>query len=35
MVYGSPTLAGGKLYVATCNVNRQPQDSVIVCIGEE
>jgi outer membrane protein assembly factor BamB len=35
MVYGSPTLAGGKLYVATCNINRQPQDCAIVCIGEE
>jgi outer membrane protein assembly factor BamB len=35
MVYGSPTLAGGKLFVATCNINRQPQDSVVVCIGEE
>jgi outer membrane protein assembly factor BamB len=34
MVYGSPTLAGGKLFVATCNVERQPQDSVVVCIGQ-
>ncbi|MHB1425228.1 MAG: outer membrane protein assembly factor BamB family protein [Gemmataceae bacterium] len=36
MIYGGPVLAGGRLYVATCNLEgsnaRQP--TVVVCIGE-
>jgi outer membrane protein assembly factor BamB len=37
MVYGGPVLSGGKLYVATCNLEgpfvRQP--TVVACIGEK
>lgn len=37
MVYGGPTLHGGKLYVATCNLEgpyaRQP--TIVVCIGSK
>lgn len=36
MVFGSPTLADGKLYVATCNLESGPNQTktVVVCIGE-
>jgi hypothetical protein len=37
MIYGGPVLRGGRLYVATCNVDgmyaRQP--TVVVCIGDK
>jgi len=36
MVFGSPALAGGKLYVATCNLESGPNQTktVVVCIGQ-
>lgn len=35
MVFGSPTLSGGRLYVATCNIEVANQTkTVVVCIGE-
>jgi outer membrane protein assembly factor BamB len=36
MVYGSPVVHGGKLYVATCNIEgeRVGKGNVVVCIGE-
>ena len=36
MVYGSPVVHGGKLYVGTCNIEGKwtGQETVIVCIGE-
>jgi outer membrane protein assembly factor BamB len=34
MVYGSPIVHGGRLYVATCNLAKQGAN-VIVCIGEK
>lgn len=36
MVYGSPVVAGGRLYVATCNLDYPPQASktAVVCLGD-
>lgn len=36
MVYGSPVLHGGRLYVATCNIEGKATggETVVVCIGE-
>jgi hypothetical protein len=36
MVYGSPIVDGGRLYVATCNVegDNSRQATAVVCIGE-
>ena len=36
MVYGSPVVHGGRLYVGTCNIEGKwtGQETVIVCIGE-
>lgn len=36
MVYGSPAVAGGRLYVATCNIEGKGVggETVVVCIGE-
>src|SRR6185503_3757430 len=36
MVYGSPVVHGGRLYVGTCNLEGKwtGQETVIVCIGE-
>jgi hypothetical protein len=37
MLYGSPTLAGGRLYLATCNFGLPglSPETVVVCIGEK
>jgi outer membrane protein assembly factor BamB len=37
MVYGGPVVAGGKIYVATCNLEGPNirQETVVVCIGEK
>lgn len=37
MVYGSPTVAGGRLFVATCNFGLPglSPETVVVCIGEK
>jgi outer membrane protein assembly factor BamB len=37
MVYGSPTLSGGRLYLATCNFGLPglSPETVLVCIGEK
>jgi outer membrane protein assembly factor BamB len=37
MVYGSPVVAGGRLYVATCNLEGDSSQagSVVVCIGNK
>ena len=36
MVYGSPVVAGGRLYVATCNLDSASKSAtVIVCIGDK
>ncbi len=35
-IYGSPVLAGGRLYVSTCNISAQgAAKTVIVCIGDK
>lgn len=35
-IYGSPVLAGGRLYVSTCNIGVQgAAKTVVVCIGEK
>jgi outer membrane protein assembly factor BamB len=36
MVYGSPVVQGGRLYLATCNLGdtRGPAANVVVCIGD-
>jgi outer membrane protein assembly factor BamB len=34
MVYGSPIVHGGRLYLATCNLGKQGAN-VVVCIGEK
>ncbi len=33
MIYGSPLLHGGRLYVATCNIDRATEKTAVVCIG--
>jgi outer membrane protein assembly factor BamB len=35
MVFGSPVLHKGRLYVATCNLETGQQRTVVVCIGEK
>ncbi|HJZ93532.1 MAG TPA: PQQ-binding-like beta-propeller repeat protein, partial [Gemmataceae bacterium] len=37
MVFGSPVLHGGRLYVATCNLGHRdgPKQNAVVCIGEK
>lgn len=35
MVYGSPIVQGGRLYLATCNLDRDQKGTVVVCIGEK
>ena len=37
MIYGSPVVEGGRLYVATCNVTKQGggAGSVVVCVGDK
>ncbi len=35
MVYGSPIVHGGRLYLATCNLDRDQKGTVVVCIGEK
>ena len=37
MVYGSPTISGGRLYVATCDFGLPglSPETVVVCIGEK
>jgi outer membrane protein assembly factor BamB len=37
MVYGSPTIHGGRLYLATCTLGaaREPVRNVVVCIGDK
>jgi outer membrane protein assembly factor BamB len=36
MVYGSPVVHGGRLYLATCNLGDGPgKENVVVCIGEK
>jgi len=34
-VYGSPVVSGGKIYLATCNLESAGAKTVIVCIGEK
>ncbi len=35
-VYGSPIVHGGRLYVATCNIeSNDPGQQVVVCVGEK
>ena len=34
MVYGSPLLHKGRLYLATCNLETAQQKTVVVCIGD-
>jgi hypothetical protein len=37
MVYGSPIVHGGRLYLATCNLDQrgEARQSIVVCIGEQ
>jgi outer membrane protein assembly factor BamB len=37
MVYGSPIVHGGRLYLATCNLGEKatPTQNMIVCIGDK
>ena len=34
MIYGSPIVHGGRLYLATCNLDRDQKGTVVVCIGK-
>ncbi len=37
MIYGGPAIAGGRLYVATCNLQgpNAGKETVVVCVGEK
>jgi outer membrane protein assembly factor BamB len=35
MVYGSPIVHGGRVYVGTCNLETGQQRTAVVCIGEQ